>query len=195
MSYQIEVILTNGRKVGSVFGSKDLSLMKKIKFDEDLEYDDFLYDRFKLPNEELSTLKLMENIINGNTEKDYLHLMLEGQKEKFAKSSLGAVYGYLERDICLHYGKIINRNKDGWPMLTSTLDVFENRNRSYFKRPYSLDFPHTFCILIKELDEYQKLYSNKLKEKYPENAELQQDLEYIFNQARKENLNIFLCNY
>lgn len=195
MSYQIETILTDGRKVRAVFGSKDFSLIEKIKFDEYSEYEDLLYDRYKLPNEELSSLKLMENILNGDTEKDYRHLIREGEKEKFAKSSLGAVYGYLHRDICLHYGKIINRHSDHRPMLTSTLDVFENRNRAFFKIPYSLDFPHSFCVLYEELDDYKKQYSDKLKEVLPENNELQIDIEYIFSEARKEKLDILFCNY
>ncbi|SHG04067.1 hypothetical protein SAMN05444274_1253 [Mariniphaga anaerophila] len=195
MSYQIEIIITDGREVRAVYGSKDMSLFTKIKIDDHDEYDYLLENHFDLSTKELSSKKLMENIINGTTDKYYTHLLIDKANEKFGKSTLGAIYGYLERDICLHYGKSINRNEDNWPMLTQYLDEFENRNRSYFKRPYSLDFPHAFCILNEELDEYKKLYSSKLKEKYPENENLKKDIEFIFDEARKEDMDIFLCNY
>ncbi|MFK7833679.1 MAG: hypothetical protein AB8B52_10415 [Winogradskyella sp.] len=194
MGYQIEVILTNGRKVSEVYGSKNL-LHKTIIDDFDYEeYNFILADYFNISTKGISSIHLMENIINGTTDNFYTHLMLDPNREKFAKSALGAVYGYLERDICKYFGKPINRNKDNWPMLTQYLSDIESRSRSYFKTPKSLDFPHRFFIMVKELETYKGLYTKTIQEKYPENEELMKDLDFIFESAKAENLNIFLCN-
>lgn len=195
MGYQIEVLLTNGRKVSEIYGSKDLSYVNIIDEFEYEEYDLFLEVYFDLTTNELSSKKLMENIINGTTDNYYIHLLLDQEKEKFAKSTLGAVYGYLERDICKYFGKIINRNDDGWPMLTQHLSDIEPRSRSYYKCPKSLDWPHTFFVLVRELEAYKSLYGKLIEEKYPDNLELKQDLDFIFKSAEEQNLNIFLCNY
>lgn len=91
MGYQIQTILTDGRKVRAIFGSREFSFLEKIKFDPFNEYDDLLIDYFNLPHDELSTAKLMENIIRGDTRKEYSHVLRKGQNEKFAKSHVAAV--------------------------------------------------------------------------------------------------------
>ncbi|MBC9795236.1 DUF7691 family protein [Sinomicrobium weinanense] len=198
MSYQIQAILTDGRKVRGVYGSNDFSVMEKFCEDEFYEYDAFIEDRFDLETGELSSKKLLENIICGTTDKSYNHLLLNKEDEKFSNSALAAVYSYLHRDLCLIYGKTINRNKDSWPMFTAYLDEFETRCRAFFKIPYSLDFPHIFCVLYEERDVYKQLYTEKLTKRYAEDkatlAELLKDIEFVFDQMKETGLDLFFCN-
>ncbi|WP_378172396.1 hypothetical protein [Aquimarina sp. SS2-1] len=192
MGYAVETIFTNGRKVSEVFGSKNYDLINIIP--DYSEYDFILEDYFDLSTGKLSSKRIMQNIIDGETENLYTDLILDKEVEKFAISTLGAVYGYLQRDVCLHYGKIVNRNNDNWPMFTQHLSDFENRTRSYWKTPRSKDFPHLFFILIRELEDYKKLYFDTLAKKYPNNIELKKDMQYVFDKAKELNLNIFFCN-
>lgn len=194
MGYAIQVILTNGRKVNEVYGSFYTSFLDVIDEVDYDEYDYMLETYFDLSGSVLSSKMLMSNIIKGDTSETYDHLMLDKENEKSAKRTLGAVYGYLVRDLALHFGKEIIRNTDRWPMLTQYLADFENRNRSYFPHPFSLDFPHNFFVEYRELDEYEAKYKEKLKEKFPDMADFQKDMDFLFGKAREERLNIFFCN-
>lgn len=196
MSSQIEVILTDGRQVRAVYGSKNHSHLSIVNSGNLEEYNFFLEDYFDLSSGELSSEILMKNIINGTTEHTYYeHLLLDKGQAKYGKSTLGAVYSYLVRDMCIYYGKVINRNTDQWPMLPAVLAHFENNNRSYFDHPFSLDFPHIYIVLLKELDSKHQQYTDTFKVKYPGEIELQKDLDFIFTKAKEEQLNIFFCNY
>lgn len=192
MGYQVETILTNGRLVTEVFGSKNYRFLDSIRDYE--EYDLMLADYFEVSTGELSGIALMKNVIDGQTENLYSHLMLDKDKQKFATSTLGAVYGYLQRDVCLHYGKVITRDEGGWPMFPQYLSDFEARSRSYWKTPRSRDFPHIFFILVRELEDYKKLYFETIKEKFPSNVDIETDMRFVFDRAKEENLNIFFCN-
>ncbi len=192
MGYQVEAILTNGRKVSEVFGSNNNQFLDIITEYE--EYDLLLEDKFDLSTGELSSKVLMGNLIAGDTQNLYSHLLLDKGNTKWGTCTLGVVYGYLHRDMCLYYGKTINRNTDGWPMFTQYLSDFEPRTRWYFKTPRPLDFPHMFLVLVRELEEYEKLYLGAIKEKFPNNADLEADIRYVFDRARDENYNIVFCN-
>ncbi|WP_378181117.1 hypothetical protein [Aquimarina sp. SS2-1] len=194
MGYSIEAILTNSRQVRKVVGSKDITYLDSIRYDPDEEYDFYLEDYFDLSSGELSTKQLMANIIIGDMHTNYLHLQLDKTKEKFALSAIGAVYSYLERDMHRHFGKTINRNADGWPMLTEYLEDFEPRSRPWFTHPVSRDFPHVYSIGLSEVETYKPLYVQRLKEKFPNTPELIEDLEFIFGEMQKEKMGLFLVN-
>lgn len=192
MGYHVEVILTNGRLVTEAFGSKNYKLLNILA--DYGEYDIFLQDYYDLSTGEFTAKVLTKNIMDGEVNNRYTHLLLKNANEKFANSTLGAIYSYLQRDLCSHYGKTITRHTDGWPMFTQYLSDIETRSRSYYKTPSSLDFPHTFFILVRELEEYRKLYFKTIKEKFPDNIDLEADMRYVFDKAKEENLNIFFCN-
>jgi len=195
MGYHIQVILTDWEKVARLYGSKDHSLLNIVKEELYEEFDDFLYGVFDMDTGELSAKQLMLNCINGDTTNEYKHLICGPDKEKFAQESLGAVYRYLHIEICLHFGYEINRNKDGWPMLPAYMHTFEERYRSFFKIPYSAEFPQLFCVLDDELDTYYPMWQERLKEAYPTENYLQKDLDFIFEEARKTGLSILLANH
>lgn len=194
MGYAIQVILTDANKVKAVYGSKNMEYLKSLRYDEYDEYETYIEDRFDLSTGELSVKKILENIINGNTHHTYSHLIQNGQ-EKWASSSLGAVYGYLFMDICYEFGKRINRNEDNWPMLPAYLDEIITEYKAFFPIPFSQDWPHIFCVERHELDHYEKVFRDAILDRYPDDEDLIKDVDFIFGEARNSNLDLCFVNY
>ncbi len=194
MSYAIQVILTDANKVKAVYGSKKMEYLNSLRYDEYEEYATYIEDRFNLSSGELSVKKLLENILNGDTSNQYTYLILQGQ-EKWARSALGAVYGYLFIDICYEFGKRINRNKDNWPMLPAYLDEIITEYKAFFPIPFSQDWPHIFCVERNELDHYEKVFRDAILDRYPDDEDLIKDVNFIFGEARKENQDLCFVNY
>lgn len=194
MSYFIQVILTDANKIRAIYGSKNLDYLNSLKYDEYEEYETHLEDRFNLLTGELSTKKLLENIIKGDTSNPYTHLVMEGQ-EKSTQSALGAVYGYLFIDICYNFGKQINRYNNTMSMLPEYLSEITEEAKAFFPIPFSNDFPHIFCVERYELDHYEKIFRDAIEEHYPDDEDLIKDVEFIFGEARKENLDLCFANH
>ena len=194
MGYSTQVILTDAEKIKAIYGSKNLDYLNSLRYDEFEEYIMFLENRFDVSTGELSVKKLLENILNGDTSSQYSYLILQGQ-EKWAISALGTVYGYLFMDICYNFGKQINRNDDNWPMLPAHLDEIVTKYKSFFPIPFSDDWPHIFCVERHELDHYEKVFRDTILDRYPDEEDLIKDVDFIFGEARKSNLDLCFVNY
>ena len=194
MGYATQVILTDATKVRTIFGSKNLEYLNSLRYDEYEEYETYIEDRFDLSTGELSVKKLLENIINGDTNHTYSHLIQSGQ-EQWAPMSLSAVYGYLFMDICYEFGKPINRNEDKWPMLPQYLDEITPKKKAFFPIPFSDDWPHIVCVERYEFDHYEKVFRDAILDRYPDDEDLVKDVDFIFGEARKANLDLCFVNY
>lgn len=194
MGYSTQVILTDAEKIKAIYGSKNLDYLNSLRYDEYEEYIMFLENRFDVSTGELSVKKLLENILNGDTSSQYSYLILQGQK-KWAISALGTVYGYLFMDICYNFGKQINRNDDNWPMLPAHLDEIVTEYKAFFPIPFSDDWPHIFCVERHELDHYEKVFRDAILDRYPDEEDLIKDVDFIFGEARKSNLDLCFVNY
>ena len=194
MSYSIKVILTNGRKVQEIEGSKNNEFLNIIPEEEYDEIDFLLEDHFDLSTGELSSKALMKNLIDSDYTNLYTHLRQGEYAEKYGENILGSAYAYLEAEVCNYFGKEINRNADGWPMFGQYLSDFEPQQRSYFAYKKPLDFPHTFFTFSPEFPTYYEKWKSNLEKSFPGNGEMQDDLKYIFEKANEEKLNIFLFN-
>ncbi len=194
MGYATQVILTDAKQIRAIYGSKNLDYLNSLRYDEHEEYETYIEDRFDLSTGELSVKKLLENILNGDTNNTYAHLIQHGQ-EKWAPNALGAVYGYLFIDICYEFGKPINRNEDNWPMLPAHLDEIVTDYKAFFPIPFSDDWPHIFCVERHELDHYEKVFRDAILDRYPDDEDLIKDVDYIFSEAKKENLDLCFANH
>lgn len=194
MSYFIQVILTDANQIRAIYGSKNLDYLNSLRYNEHEEYETHIEDRFDLSTGELSVKKILENIVNGDTSHTYAHLIQNGQ-EKWASSYLGAVYGYLFIDICYNFGRQINRYNNTLSMLPEYLSEITEEAIAFFPIPFSNDFPHIFCVERYELDHYEKIFRDAIKERYPDDEDLIKDVDYIFGEARKENLDLCFANH
>ncbi|PTT74259.1 MULTISPECIES: hypothetical protein [unclassified Chryseobacterium] len=194
MGYSTQVILTDAEKIKAIYGSKKLDYLNSLRYDEYEEYIMFLENRFDVSTGELSLKKLLENILNGDTSSQYSYLILQGQ-EKWARSALGTVYGYLFMDICYNFGKQLNRNDDNWPMLPAHLDEIVTEYKAFFPIPFSDDWPHIFCVERHELGQYEKVFRDTILDRYPDEEDLIKDVDFIFGEARKSNMDLCFVNY
>lgn len=194
--FQTETIVTDGKLVQAVYGSKNEDFLQTIAYNPYKNYDFFLEDFFDLSTNELSGENLMRNIIYGDTHKSYEHLIIHPDLTYAAQMELADVYAYIHKAICLHYGKAINRNDDQTPMFQFFLDIMEPRYRPFFELPATNGFPHITHIKNNELEEYEKRYKKRIQEQKFFRAidKALNDLEFTVQQARKTGLDILFIN-
>jgi hypothetical protein len=195
MSNQIEVLLTEGRKVHAVYGSNSYDAIAGMTFLDYMMCQEELDHVFNTKAANLQVKTLLDCIVKGDVSNMYSEYIKPNFTPKQASNVLGSVYRHIHNDICRYFSESCNRHEDGWPMFPAYLDTFENRTRFYYKLPTSSDFPYVFVVLLEELDLYYDLWKeNLLAIDNPDSTEWLLDLDYVWAEARRTGRDVVLIN-
>lgn len=173
MSYNIQAITVDSKKIKSVWGSRNevflSKFMKKNKkyfkeSAEDFDIDKSVYE------------ECMRDIINGELRKELVEFHF--------------IYGYLYELLCLKFGKYVKHEC----FLSFLFEVTDNRYKAFIPIPKGSDWPEFYSIEYDNLEEGREMFLNN-KEPHAKEEYYIDAVNMIFNKALKKKKDLVFIGY
>jgi hypothetical protein len=173
MGYSVYAYLTDAKKVSSIYGSKDQSVLNELlaSLKEDLEdLDNSFPDEI---NPHKNAAEVLKDIVSG----------------KVSFRDIPFMYGYVYEKICEYFGKQIYVAENIWEL---------EEQSAFIPIPFSDDFPYIISIEKTQLkDKKRKFCSLQEGEGIGDSdyEEEMEDLKYIMDEAIEQNMDLLICVY
>ena len=181
MGYYVQSILTDSKKIKSVFGCKNEVLLTQLieKLYEELE---ILNSDFEDQiNTSVNAHAVLKDIINGEI--------------RFPK--LAFLYGYVYEKLCKYYGETVHPPKNEY-VTNYYWAIPKETYKTFIEIPFSNDFPEIYSIYFEDLIKEKERFLNLKELNGFENVDLaiaKQDFEFIFDKAIAEKKDLVFTLY